>query len=44
MGQKVHPTGFRIAVTEQGRSRWSSSKRDCAKHLIEDQKSRRFIM
>ncbi|MBL8733050.1 MAG: 30S ribosomal protein S3 [Planctomycetes bacterium] len=43
MGQKVHPTGFRIAVTEQWRSRWYASKRDFAKNLIEDQKIRRFI-
>lgn len=43
MGQKVHPTGFRIAVTEQWRSRWYATKRDFAKNLIEDQKIRRFI-
>ncbi len=43
MGQKVHPTGFRIAVTEQWRSRWYATKKDFAKNLVEDQKIRRFI-
>ena len=43
MGQKIHPTGFRIAVTEPWRSRWYANKRDFAKQLIEDQKIRRFI-
>jgi len=43
MGQKTHPTGFRIAVTEPWRSRWYAGKKDFAKFLIEDQKIRRFI-
>ena len=43
MGQKTHPTGFRIAVTEQWRSRWYAGKKDFAKFLLEDQKIRRFI-
>lgn len=43
MGQKIHPTGFRIAITEQWRSRWYASKKDFSKNLIEDQKVRRFI-
>jgi len=43
MGQKTHPTGFRIAVTEQWRSRWYASKKDFPKFLVEDNKIRRFI-
>jgi small subunit ribosomal protein S3 len=43
MGQKVHPTGFRIGVTEQWRSRWYANKKDFAKNLIEDQRIRKFI-
>ena len=43
MGQKVHPTGFRIAITEQWRSRWYANKKDFAKNLIEDFKIRKFI-
>ncbi|MFK7741947.1 MAG: 30S ribosomal protein S3 [Planctomycetota bacterium] len=43
MGQKIHPTGFRIAITEPWRSRWYANKRDFAEQLIEDQRIRRFI-
>jgi small subunit ribosomal protein S3 len=43
MGQKVHPTGFRIAITEQWRSRWYANKKDFSKNLVEDFKIRRFI-
>lgn len=43
MGQKIHPTGFRVAVTEQWRSRWYATKREFAQNLLEDQKIRRFI-
>jgi small subunit ribosomal protein S3 len=43
MGQKTHPTGFRIAITEPWRSRWYATRKDFSKHLIEDQKIRRFI-
>ena len=43
MGQKIHPTGFRIAITEPWRSRWYANKKDFSKNLIEDQKIRRFI-
>lgn len=43
MGQKTHPIGFRIAVTEPWRSRWYANKKDFAKFLLEDQKIRQFI-
>jgi len=43
MGQKTHPIGFRIAITEQWRSRWYATKKDFAKFLLEDQKIRKFI-
>lgn len=43
MGQKVHPTGFRIGITEDWRSRWFAPKAAFAEFLIEDQKIRRFI-
>ena len=43
MGQKTHPTGFRIAITEQWRSRWYAPRKDFARLLIEDQKIRRYI-
>ena len=35
MGQKVSPTGFRLGVTEDWRSRWYSDK-DYAKNLEND--------
>ncbi len=43
MGQKVHPTGFRIGVTESWRSRWFAPKAAYAEFLIEDQKIRKLI-
>jgi len=43
MGQKVHPTGFRIGITEPWRSRWYATKRDFAKNLVEDRDIRKFV-
>ncbi|MCA9255165.1 MAG: KH domain-containing protein, partial [Phycisphaerales bacterium] len=43
MGQKVHPTGFRIGVTEPWRSRWYAPKAAFSEFLIEDQKIRDLI-
>lgn len=43
MGQKVHPTGFRIGITEDWRSRWFAPKAAFAEFLIEDQKIRKYV-
>jgi small subunit ribosomal protein S3 len=43
MGQKTHPIGFRIAITEPWRSRWFANKKDFATFLMEDQKIRKYI-
>lgn len=43
MGQKVHPIGFRVGITEGWRSRWFAPKAAFAEFLIEDQKIRRYI-
>lgn len=43
MGQKVHPTGFRIGVTEDWRSRWYAPKSAYAEFLIEDNKIRTLV-
>ena len=43
MGQKTHPTGFRIGVTEPWRSRWYATKRTYGQLLVEDTKIRDFI-
>ncbi len=42
MGQKVMPTGFRLGITEDWRSRWYSDK-DYAKNLENDLAIRRFL-
>ena len=36
MGQKTHPTGFRLAVHRNWQSRWFAKKNDYAKTLHED--------
>ncbi len=43
MGQKVNPTGFRIGITEDWRSRWFAPKAAFAEFLIEDQRIRKFV-
>ena len=43
MGQKCHPIGFRIAVTEPWRSRWYAPKANFGTFLVEDEQIRRFI-
>ena len=40
MGQKIHPTGFRLPVTRDWSSRWYASNRDFAGMLAEDIKVR----
>ena len=43
MGQKIHPTGFRLAVTRNWNSRWYASNRDFAGMLAEDVKVREYL-
>lgn len=43
MGQKAHPTGLRIGITENWRSRWYAKKKDFPKCLLEDHKIRKFV-
>lgn len=43
MGQKVNPTGYRIGIMEDWRSRWYASKKDFGDLLVEDKKIRDFI-
>lgn len=42
MGQKVHPFGFRVGVTEAHKSRWYAPKALYGELLVEDQKIREF--
>jgi small subunit ribosomal protein S3 len=43
MGQKVRPTGFRVGIVEDWRSRWYATKREFGDLLIEDFKIRNFV-
>jgi len=43
MGQKVRPTGYRIGIVEEWRSRWYASKQEFGDLLVEDFKIRKFI-
>lgn len=43
MGQKIWPTGFRIGIYEEWRSRWYASKQEFSDLLVEDFKIRKFI-
>ena len=43
MGQKVHPFGFRVGITEAHRSRWYAPKALYGELLIEDQMIRNYI-
>ena len=43
MGQKVHPTGFRLAVTRDWDSRWYASKQEFPGFIKEDYEIRKFL-
>ena len=43
MGQKIHPTGFRLAVTRAWHSRWFASRTNFAGMLAEDLKVREYL-
>lgn len=43
MGQKTHPFGFRVGVTEVHKSRWFAPKALFAELLVEDQKIRKYV-
>ena len=43
MGQKIHPTGFRLAVTKNWSSRWYANSKDFPGMLNEDIKVREYL-
>lgn len=43
MGQKIHPTGFRLPVTRNWSSRWYASNKNFASMLAEDLAVREFL-
>ncbi|MFW6262642.1 MAG: 30S ribosomal protein S3, partial [Thermotogota bacterium] len=42
MGQKVHPRGFRLGVSEDWQANWFGGK-NYSDYLIEDEKIRKLI-
>jgi small subunit ribosomal protein S3 len=43
MGQKTHPFGFRVGITEAHRSRWYAPKALYGDLLVEDEKIRKYV-
>ena len=43
MGQKIHPTGFHLAISRNWASRWYANNRDFAGMLAEDVKVREYL-
>lgn len=43
MGQKIHPTGFRLPVTRAWASRWYASNRNFSQMLAEDLQVREYL-
>ena len=43
MGQKVHPFGFRVGVTEAHKSRWYAPKALYGELLVEDFRLREYV-
>ncbi|MDH3450471.1 MAG: 30S ribosomal protein S3, partial [Gammaproteobacteria bacterium] len=43
MGQKVHPTGFRLGIATDWTSKWYADRRQFAEFLEEDLKIREFL-
>jgi len=43
VGQKIHPTGFRLGITQEHRSRWFGDTKRYPELLQEDYKIRRFV-
>jgi small subunit ribosomal protein S3 len=43
MGQKTHPFGYRVGITEAHKSRWYAPKALFAELLVEDYKIRKFV-
>ena len=43
MGQKVHPSGFRLAVIEPWKSRWFAGKKNFGEMLLQDRNIRQHV-
>src|SRR5918996_3333180 len=43
MGQKVNPTGFRVGITEDWKSKWYAPKAAYGAFLVEDSRIRKYV-
>lgn len=43
MGQKTHPTGFRVGIIQKWASSWYAKVKDYKEFVAEDAKIRKFI-
>tara|TARA_B100000927_G_C16433578_1_gene456647 strand:+ start:162 stop:836 length:675 start_codon:yes stop_codon:yes gene_type:complete len=43
MGQKVHPTGFRLGISTDYSSKWYANSKDYANYLLEDYRIREYL-
>ena len=43
MGHKIHPTGLRLGITQEHRSRWYAASKTYPTLLQEDDRIRKFI-
>ena len=43
MGQKVHPTGFRLGISTEYTSKWYAGSKDYSSYLLEDYRIREYL-
>ena len=43
MGQKVHPTGFRLGISTEYTSKWYAGSKDYSNYLLEDYRIREYL-
>jgi small subunit ribosomal protein S3 len=43
MGQKIHPLGFRLGITQEHRSKWFAKSKDYPRLVLEDKKLRDYL-
>ena len=44
MGQKIHPYGFRLGYTTDWKSRWIASGKEYTENVIQDSKTRAYLI
>jgi len=43
MGQKVHPTGFRLGISTDYSSKWYANSKDFSNYLLDDYRIREYL-